>query len=114
MYLAADYFQREKRDDAHVAFVTPGTVIFGTEPFRSELKNYLHKYNVSRRYGYKLVKVDGEKKEAHYIRLPLPEDRTDYVVNDPRNQAGCFGFIYEEGMHRIVEEENCHVVERTF
>lgn len=111
MYLAADYFQRNKVDDAHVAFVTPGTVIFGTEPFRSELKNYLHKYNVSRRYGYKLVKIDGENKEAHYIRLPLPDGRTDYVKNDPRNTAGCFGFIYEKGMKRIVEEENCHIDE---
>ncbi len=111
MYLAADYFIRKGLDKAHVAFATPGTVIFGTEPFRSELKNYLHKYNVSRRYGYKLYKIDGEAKEAYYTRLPLPENKTDYVINDERNAAGCIAFVWEEGQKHVVEEENCHIDE---
>jgi len=111
MYLAADYFEKNKIQNHHVAFATPGTVIFGTEPFRTELRKYLEKYNISQRYGYKLVEIDGEKKEAIYERMPLPESRTDYVVNDPRNQSGCFGFIYEKGQRRIVEEENNHIDE---
>ncbi len=92
MYLAADHFNRNG-SDVQVGFVTPGTVIFGTEPFKSELERYLEKYDISQRYGYQLVKVDGEKKEAHYVRLPLPNDRIDYVHNDDDNKAGGSGYI---------------------
>ena len=111
MYLAADYFNRQGRKDIHVGFATPGTVIFGTQPFRDELKRYLHKYDISQRYGYKLVKIDGEKKEAHYVRLPLPDGRTDYIQNDERNAAGCIGYVWEEGQQYVVKEENNHIDE---
>jgi len=113
MYLSADYLRRNKREgDTQVVFATPGTVIFGTEPFKSELKHYVNDvYNIPQRYGYKLVKVDGEKKEAHYERLPLPNGSKNYVVNDDRNAAGCIGFVYEKGVKYVVEEENNHVDE---
>jgi sulfide:quinone oxidoreductase len=111
MYLASEYFRNKKVPDTHVAFVTPGTVLFGTEPFRTELQHWISKYDVSRRYGYKLVKVDGELKEAHYVRLALPNGRTDHVINDERNAAGCTGFVWEKGARYIVEEENNHVDE---
>jgi sulfide:quinone oxidoreductase len=57
------------------------------------------------------VKVDGENKEAHYVRLALPDGRTDHVVNDERNAAGCVGYVWEEGQKHVVEEENNHVDE---
>ena len=113
MYLTADYLRRNGLEDkSHVVFATPGTVIFGTEPFKTELKHYVNDvYNVAQRYGYKLVKIDGEKKEAHYVRLALPNGRTDYVVNDERNAAGCIGYVWEEGQQYVVEEENNHIDE---
>jgi len=113
MYLTADHMRRNGlEDNSQVVFATPGTVIFGTEPFRAELKHYANDvYNIAQRYGYKLVKIDGEKKEAHYIRLALPDGRTDYVVNDERNAAGCIGYVWEDGQQYVVEEENNHVDE---
>ncbi len=113
MYLTADYLRRNNREkDTQVVFATPGTVIFGTEPFKTELKRYVNEvYNIPQRYGYKLVKIDGEKKEAHYVRLPLPDNRTDYVVNDERNAAGCIGYVWEDGQQYVVEEENNHINE---
>jgi sulfide:quinone oxidoreductase len=113
MYLAADYLKRNKRDaDTQVVFATPGTVIFGTEPFKAELNRYVNDvYNIPQRYGYKLVKIDGEKKEAHYVRLPLPNGRKDHVINDERNSAGCIGYVWEDGQKYEVEEENNRVEE---
>lgn len=115
MYLGAEYLQKKKKNfdgDCKVVFATPGTVIFGTEPFKTELKRYVNDvYNIAQRYGYKLVKVDGEKKEAHYVRLALPDGRTDYVVNDERNAAGCIGYVWDEGVQHVVEEENNHIDE---
>jgi sulfide:quinone oxidoreductase len=113
MYLTADHLRRNGlEDDTQVVFATPGTVIFGTEPFKTELKRYANQvYNIAQRYGYKLVKVDGEKKEAHYVRLALPDNRTDYVVNDERNAAGCIGYVWDGDTQYVVEEENNHIDE---
>ena len=113
MYLTADHLNRNGlADKSQVVFATPGTVIFGTEPFKTELKHYVNDvYDVAQRYGYKLVKIDGEKKEAHYVRLALPDGRTDYVVNDERNAAGCVGYVWEDGQQYVVEEENNHIDE---
>ncbi len=113
MYLTADHIRRNKLEDkSTVVFATPGTVIFGTEPFKTELKHYVNEvYDVAQRYGYKLVKIDGEKKEAHYVRMALPDGRTDYVVNDERNAAGCIGYVWENGQKYVVEEKNAHIDE---
>ena len=106
MYLAADYLESKNlQDHTNVIFATPGTVIFGVQPFRDELENYLLKYNIKQRYGYKLVEVDGEKKEAHYVRLELPQDN-EYIVNDERNAAGCLGYVWEGDVRRVVQEVN--------
>ena len=113
MYLTADYLRENGLEDkSQVVFATPGTVIFGTEPFKTELTHYINDvYNIAQRYGYKLVKIDGEKKEAHYVRLALPDGRTDYVVNDERNAAGCVGYVWDGEAKYVVEEENNHLDE---
>ncbi len=106
MYLAADYLESKNlQDHTNVIDATPGTVIFGVQPFRDELENYLLKYNIKQRYGYKLVEVDGDKKEAHYVRLELPHEN-DYIVNDERNAAGCLGYVWEGDSRRVVQEVN--------
>ena len=113
MYLTSDFLQRNKlMDKSTVVFATPGTVIFGTEPFKTELNHYANDvYDIKQRYGYKLVKIDGEKKEAHYVRLELPEGRTDHVINDENNAAGFEGYYMKDGEKHTVKEENNHVGE---
>jgi sulfide:quinone oxidoreductase len=113
MYLTADHIGRNGlKEKSQVVFATPGTVIFGTEPFKTELNRYANDiYNIAQRYGYKLVKIDGEKKEAHYERLALPDGRTDYIVNDDDNKAGITGFVEENGQAQVVEEKNNSLAE---
>lgn len=107
MYLMGDYIAKNKMEEnTNIIFATPGTVIFGVEPFKTELEKYLIKYNIKQRYGYKLVEIDGEKKEAIYERLELPNGKDGYVVNDERNAAGCIGYVWEEGTKHVVQEEN--------
>ena len=106
MYLAADMFESKGlKDFTNIIFAGPGTMIFGVQPFRDELEKYLIKYNIKQRYGYKLVEIDGEKKEAHYTRLELPTG-SDYIVNDERNAAGCIGYVWEGEVRREVQEVN--------
>ena len=96
MYLAAeDIIKRGLKEKSNVIFSTNGSIIFGVQPFRDELDVYLKKYDIKQRYGYKLVEIDGENKEAHYIRLPLP-DGSAYVKNDDANKTG-FNLKSESG-----------------
>ena len=107
MYLMGDYVAKNGLEkQTNLIFATPGTMIFGVEPFKEELENYLIKYNVKQRYGYKLVEIDGEKKEAHYVRLELPNASNNYVVNDERNASGCMGFVNDGDVRREVQEVN--------
>lgn len=105
MYLAAEEFQKRGLGDlTNVVFATPGTVIFGVEPFKTELEKYLKKYDIKQRYGYQLVKVDGEKNEAHYERIELPEDK-NHVVNDENNAIN----EKEEGSHYVIKYDMMHL-----
>ena len=107
MYLMGDYIaDKGLEDHTNIIFATPGTMIFGVQPFKDELENYLKKYKIKQRYGYKLVEIDGEKKEAIYERLELPNGSDNYVVNDERNAAGCMGYVWEDGVKREVQEVN--------
>jgi len=106
MYLAAEMFENEGlKDSTNVIFAGPGTVIFGVQPFKDELEKYLVKYDIKQRYGYKLVEIDGEKKEAHYIRIELPSS-SNYIVNDDTNAAGFTGHVSEGEARREVQEVN--------
>ncbi|MCF6308611.1 MAG: NAD(P)/FAD-dependent oxidoreductase [Flavobacteriaceae bacterium] len=107
MYLMGDYVAKHgMEDNTNIIFATPGTMIFGVEPFKTELEKYLLKYNIKQRYGYKLIEIDGENKEAIYERLELPNGSDNYVVNDERNAAGCIGYVWEEGVQHEVQEKN--------
>ncbi len=107
MYLTADYLQMHNRTkDTNLVFATPGTVIFGTEPFKTELKRYANDvYDIAQRYGYKLVKIDGDKKEAHYERINLPEGANPHVVNDDNNKIN----ETQEGDRYIIKFDMMHL-----
>ena len=107
MYLMGDYVNKHHlTDKTNIVFTTPGTMIFGVQPFKDELEKYLIKYNVKQRYGYKLVEIDGKNKEAIYERLALPNGSNKYVVNDERNAAGCMGHVWEGEAKHVVQEVN--------
>jgi sulfide:quinone oxidoreductase len=107
MYLMGDYVDKHQiKEDTNIIFATPGTMIFGVEPFKTELEKYLLEYNIKQRYGYKLVEIDGKNKEAIYERLELPNGSDKYVVNDERNAAGCMGHVLDGDIQREVQEVN--------
>lgn len=67
MYLADDYFRREGvRANTTVSFVTPGSVIFGVEPFKTTLTKVVDRKDITVRFFHQLVKVDGPNKKAYY------------------------------------------------
>lgn len=67
MYLADDYWRRSGvRDQSNIVFVTPGSVIFGTEPFKSTLMKVVDRKGIQLRYFHKLTKIDGENKKVYY------------------------------------------------
>ncbi|MGB0807115.1 MAG: NAD(P)/FAD-dependent oxidoreductase [Salibacteraceae bacterium] len=107
MYLMGDYVAKHNLiEESNIIFATPGTMIFGVQPFKDELEKYLIEYNVKQRYGYKLVEIDGKNKEAIYERLELPNGSDKYVVNDERNAAGCMGYVVDGDIQREVQEVN--------
>ena len=67
MYLADDYFQRVRvSKDTNVIFATPGSVIFGLEPFRSTLERVVKRKDISLRFFHKLTRIDPTEKKAYY------------------------------------------------
>ena len=67
MYLADDAFkQLGVRDKTHIAFATPGRVIFGLKNIAETLTKVVDRKNIQMSYGYRLVAVDGKEKIAWY------------------------------------------------
>ncbi len=67
MYLADDYWRKQGvRDKSDVLFITPGSVIFGVEPFKSTLMEVVDRKGLQLRFFHKLVKIDGENKRAYF------------------------------------------------
>ncbi len=88
MYLADDYFQRiGVKDKTNVIFATPGSVIFGTEPFKSTLQKVLERKDISVRYFHKLTKIDGPNKKAYYT-ITAHQDEPDKLYYNPKDNLG--------------------------
>ena len=67
MYLADEYWRKTKvRNQTEILFITPGSVIFGVEPFKTTLMKIVDRKDLQLRFFHELVKIDGEKKEATY------------------------------------------------
>lgn len=67
MYLADDYFRKQGiRDQTEVVFATPGSVIFGVEPFKSTLQKVVDRKDIQLRFFHKLTKIDYKNKKAYY------------------------------------------------
>ncbi len=67
MYLADEHFRRSGvRNKTDIVFVTPGSVIFGTEPFKTTLRQIVDRKNIQLRFFHKLTRIDAENKKAYY------------------------------------------------
>ncbi len=67
MYLAADLWRKRGiSDQVKIAFATPGTIIFGTEPFKSRLEQIIHRKNITVRFQHVLEEIDVANKLAYY------------------------------------------------
>ncbi|MDX1941244.1 MAG: FAD/NAD(P)-binding oxidoreductase [Saprospiraceae bacterium] len=68
MYLAEEYFLKSGvRNKTKVAFVTPGSVIFGTEPFKQTLMEIVDRKKIQLRFFHKITKIDPINKIAYFM-----------------------------------------------
>lgn len=67
VYLADEFFRRSGvRDKTKLVFATPGSVIFGVQPFRAALEDVIRKKEIILKTFYNPVKIDPVKKEIHF------------------------------------------------
>lgn len=82
MYLADDYLRRQGvRNKSEVLFVTPGSVIFGVEPFKATMMQVVNRKDINLRFFHKLVKIDGERKVATYDIIMHQDDPSQLQYN---------------------------------
>ncbi len=66
-YLADEFFRRKgARDKTKLVFATPGSVIFGVEPFRFALEDVIRKKNIILKTFYNPARIDPVKQEIHF------------------------------------------------
>jgi sulfide:quinone oxidoreductase len=106
MYLAADYFQRNKTN-TQVEFWSGGTRVFGVEKYEHTLKKVIARYGINTQFFVKLDEVDGPNKKAKFVgigeankdkeywvefdmlHVTPPQSAPDFVKNSPlANAAG--------------------------
>jgi sulfide:quinone oxidoreductase len=81
VYLADEFFRRSGvRNRTKLVFATPGSVIFGVEPFRFALEDVVRRKNIILKTFYKPVRIDPVKREIHFA-WSKPGDNT-CVVNE--------------------------------
>jgi len=67
VYLADEFFRRSGvRDKTKLVFATPGSVIFGVQPFRAALEDVIRKKEIILKTFYNPVKIDPVRKEIHF------------------------------------------------
>jgi sulfide:quinone oxidoreductase len=82
MYLADDYFRREGvRANSKISFITPGSVIFGVEPFKTTLTEVIDRKDITVRFFHKLTRIDGPNKKAYYRIIQHAGEPTKLCYN---------------------------------
>lgn len=67
LYLSADHWYRHGLiDKVNIEFYNAGAVLFGVKEYVPALQSYMEKYRATIHYSHKLVKVDGERKQAWF------------------------------------------------
>ena len=104
MYMAEHYFRKEgKRDQANIIFATPGTVIFGTEPFKTALQEIVKDRNIHTFFYHKLVEIRPGPQEAIY-EVINPDHIPD--VSDP--EIAKLGIRIEDGGRVVIPFQFMH------
>lgn len=88
MYLADDHWRKSgARNDMDVLFITPGSVIFGVEPFKSTLMEVVERKNIQLRFFHKITKIDGENKKVYYD-IAKPFDDISHLCYNYKEMEG--------------------------
>jgi sulfide:quinone oxidoreductase len=96
-YLADEFFRKTGvRDRTKLVFATPGSVIFGVEPFRFALEDVIRKKSIILKTFYKPVSIDPVRKEIHFA-WSKPGDN-NCVINE------------EQGLQEKIEGESTIVM----
>lgn len=67
VYLADEFFRKSGvRDKTKLVFATPGSVIFGVQPFRAALEDVIRKKEINFKAFYDPVRIDPVKQEIHF------------------------------------------------
>jgi sulfide:quinone oxidoreductase len=106
MYLAADYFRKNKIK-TQVEFWSGGTRVFGVEKYENTLKDVIARYGINTHFFVKLAEIDGPNKKAKFVgigeankdheyweefdmlHVTPPQSAPDFIRNSPlANTAG--------------------------
>ena len=79
-YLAADYFRKNKLQNAQVVFATPGSVIFGVKVFADTLMQVIYRYGIHFKPHYAPFKIDGKNKLVYFKSIAPEENQC--VINE--------------------------------
>jgi len=71
MYLAADYFRKNKIK-SDVEFWSGGTRVFGVEKYENTLKKVISNYGINTQFFVKLEEIDGPNKKPSLLELGRP------------------------------------------
>ncbi len=79
MYLTSDYIARHGlKDKSKVIFATPGSVIFGVEPFKDRLMEIVTEKDISLLFFHKPVKIDGPGHKVYFELMEKDKDKLFY------------------------------------
>jgi sulfide:quinone oxidoreductase len=81
-YLADEFFRRNGvREKTKLVFATPGSVIFGVDPFRAALEDVIRKKSIILKTFYNPVAIDPVKKEIHF-KWSKPGDNHCVIIEE--------------------------------
>jgi len=79
MYLAADYFKKNKIE-SQVEFWSGGTRVFGVEKYENTLKEVIANYGINTHFFVKLAEIDGPAKKAKFVGIGEANKDQEYWV----------------------------------
>ncbi len=86
MYLTSDYIAKHGlKDKSRVIFATPGSVIFGVDPFKDRLMEIVAEKDIALLFFHKPVKIDGTN---HKVYFELMENDKDKLFYNFKNDMG--------------------------
>ncbi|MEY2895632.1 MAG: hypothetical protein RIS42_1351, partial [Bacteroidota bacterium] len=79
MYLAADYFRKNKIK-TQVEFWSGGTRVFGVEKYENTLKDVITRYGINTHFFVRLAEIDGPNKKAKFVGIGESNKDQEYWV----------------------------------